>query len=112
MKVKGNNLKNLESDKYRCRKQIGEKSDFSWQCKWMLFTNTTGILVIPLRGFDVYNNDKIIWQTFFTVPFNGPDMEIPGHMIMTLNECRLIWRFKYSQVVCLLKRFNFDEKAG
>lgn len=29
MKVKGNNFKNLESDKYRYREQIGEKSDFS-----------------------------------------------------------------------------------
>lgn len=28
MKVKGNNLKNLESDKYRCSKQIGEKATF------------------------------------------------------------------------------------
>lgn len=39
-----------------------------------------------MRGFDVYNNDKICMIDIFTVPFNGPDMEIPGHMIMTLND--------------------------
>lgn len=60
MKVKGNSFKNLESDKYR--KQIGKKGTF-WQCKWLLFTNTTGI--IPLRGFDVYNNDKIYMIDIF-----------------------------------------------